>query len=140
MNCICVFLSKTLFMKNEYCFEVDEEDRILGTLSKYESHTINPNTGLTPLHRAFSVFLIRPGVSGFELLLQQRSKHKFTFPLMWANSCCSHPIDGIGEDTPDVLTGIALAAIRKLKHELGIPFEIVSELKSHLHNCYYLDP
>ena len=113
-------------MKNEFCFHVDENDQIIYKLSKYESHRINQITGLAPLHRAFSVFLLKRYVDEFELLMQQRSAEKLTFPLLWANSCCSHPIDGLGEDDDDVIEGIVKAARRKLNHELGIPQKIVS--------------
>lgn len=111
-------------MKNESCFHVDYNDNILGSLSKYNSHRIDPSTSLAPLHRAFSVFLISPDAS--QLLLQKRSEHKITFPLLWANTCCSHPIVGLGEDTEDVITGVVKAARRKLNHELGIPIDIVN--------------
>lgn len=114
-------------MKNEFCFHVDENDTIIGTLSKYQAHRIDPITLKAPLHRAFSVFLLKPNGNGeYDLLLQQRSKQKLTFPLLWANSCCSHPIEGLGEDTEDVVTGIVKAARRKLNHELGISLDIVN--------------
>jgi isopentenyl-diphosphate delta-isomerase type 1 len=48
----------------------------------------NINTGL--LHRAFSVFLFRP--KDGRLLLQKRADEKITFPGMWTNTCCSHPL------------------------------------------------
>jgi isopentenyl-diphosphate delta-isomerase len=48
----------------------------------------NINAGL--LHRAFSVFLFRP--SDGRLLLQKRADEKITFPSMWTNTCCSHPL------------------------------------------------
>ena len=111
-------------MKNELCFHVDSNDNILGTLSKYEAHRIDPSTSKAPLHRAFSVFLLSPDAS--QLLIQQRSEHKITFPSLWANTCCSHPIAGLGEDTEDVVTGVVKAARRKLQHELGIPSDMVS--------------
>lgn len=44
----------------------------------------------SPLHRAFSVFLFHP-TSG-KLLLQKRAAEKITFPSMWTNTCCSHPL------------------------------------------------
>ena len=120
-------------MKNELCFHVNENDEIISKLSKYDSHRIDQITGLAPLHRAFSVFLLKGGLDyccnskndqyRFELLMQQRSDKKLTFPLMWANSCCSHPIDGLDEDLG--IEGIVKAARRKLNHELGIPETIV---------------
>lgn len=49
---------------------------------------INPPHNL--LHRAFSVFLFRP--CDGKLLLQRRADEKITFPGMWTNTCCSHPL------------------------------------------------
>lgn len=52
------------------------------------------------LHRAFSVFLFD---SKNRLLLQQRAKSKITFPSVWTNTCCSHPLYGFEPtevDTP----------------------------------------
>jgi isopentenyl-diphosphate delta-isomerase len=43
------------------------------------------------LHRAFSVFLFN---SENKLLLQQRAASKITFPKVWTNTCCSHPLYG----------------------------------------------
>jgi isopentenyl-diphosphate delta-isomerase len=78
----------------------------------------NINKGL--LHRAFSVFLFD---SQNRLLLQQRASEKITFPDMWTNTCCSHPLAVAGE-TGDTLVksveGAKRAAQRKLDHELGI--------------------
>jgi isopentenyl-diphosphate delta-isomerase len=73
------------------------------------------------LHRAFSVFLFD---SQNRLLLQQRATEKITFPDMWTNTCCSHPLGipgetGVGLDAS--VQGVRRAAVRKLDHELGIP-------------------
>jgi farnesyl-diphosphate farnesyltransferase len=62
------------------------------------------------------------------LLLQQRAASKITFPLVWSNTCCSHPLYGYEPDEVDLpaavadgsVNGCKAAAIRKLKHELGI--------------------
>jgi isopentenyl-diphosphate delta-isomerase len=78
----------------------------------------NINAGL--LHRAFSVFLFD---SSNRLLLQQRAAEKITFPDMWTNTCCSHPLGVPGETGADLDTavmGVKRAAQRKLDHELGI--------------------
>lgn len=80
------------------------------------------------LHRAFSVFLFN---SKNQLLLQQRATEKITFPDMWTNTCCSHPLGIPGEgggELAEAVTGVKNAARRKLDHELGInpeqvPFE-----------------
>jgi len=63
---------------------VDEENNVLGTTDKSTVHTAN-----TPLHRGFSAFIFN---SKQEILLQQRSKYKKTWPLVWSNSCCGHPM------------------------------------------------
>src|SRR6266536_1716506 len=78
----------------------------------------NINQGL--LHRAFSVFLFN---SKNELLLQQRATEKITFPDMWTNTCCSHPLGIPGESgvsLEESIEGVKRAAQRKLDHELGI--------------------
>ena len=77
------------------------------------------------LHRAFSVFLFN---DKNQLLLQQRASEKITFPDMWTNTCCSHPL-GVPTETGDNLAnsvqGVKRAAQRKLEHELGIKKEQV---------------
>ena len=94
---------------------------ILSAIAKplRKGHLItNINSGL--LHRAFSVFLFN---SRNQLLLQQRASEKITFPDMWTNTCCSHPL-GIPGETGATLEaaveGVRRAAQRKLDHELGI--------------------
>lgn len=72
------------------------------------------------LHRAFSAFVFRPGDA--KLLLQQRATEKITFPDMWTNTCCSHPLDDFAEEKVEAeQRGVRVAASRKLEHELGIP-------------------
>lgn len=77
------------------------------------------------LHRAFSVFLFD---SNNRLLLQERASEKITFPDMWTNTCCSHPL-GVPGETGDHLQaavqGAKRAAQRKLNHELGVEAEQV---------------
>jgi isopentenyl-diphosphate delta-isomerase len=55
------------------------------------------------------------------LLIHQRSREKITFPLLWTNTCCSHPL--YVEDEMDGIVGAKRAIIRKLNHELGIPLD-----------------
>ena len=76
------------------------------------------------LHRAFSVFLFD---SHNKLLLQQRAHEKITFPDMWTNTCCSHPLDTPGETGvgSEAVEGAKRAAQRKLEQELGIKAEEV---------------
>jgi isopentenyl-diphosphate delta-isomerase type 1 len=61
----------------------------------------NINKGL--LHRAFSVFLFD---SQNRLLLQQRATEKITFPDMWTNTCCSHPLNTASELVEEEQLGI----------------------------------
>lgn len=73
------------------------------------------------LHRAFSVFLFN---SEGKLLLQQRASEKITFPDMWTNTCCSHPLGVPAETGANLVAavmGTKRAAQRKLGQELGIP-------------------
>jgi len=90
---------------------VDNRNKPIGTVPKAEIHTDN-----TPLHRAFSVFLFDP--QGM-VLLQQRSKKKKTWPLVWSNSCCGHP--ALGESSFE-------AARRRLSFELGMTDALLYEV------------
>lgn len=65
------------FLLKEKCIAVDPNDKAVGEISKEEAHLLGPNSQLPPLHRAFSVFLFN---TKNELLMQQRSEHKITFP------------------------------------------------------------
>ena len=87
----------------EFVVLVDGDDNEIGTMPKALVHQAE-----TPLHRAFSFFLFN---SKGELLLQQRSSRKKTWPLVWSNSCCGHPLPG--EERKD-------AVKRRLKDELGL--------------------
>jgi isopentenyl-diphosphate delta-isomerase len=53
---------------------------------------LDAHTGEGKLHKAFSVYIFRN--NGEEILVQQRSSKKMLFPLIWANTCCSHPFPG----------------------------------------------
>jgi len=112
-------------MYKDECIIVDDKDSILGHKSKYDAHKF---TNLKPdgmLHRAFSVFLFN---ADGRLLLQKRAASKITFPSVWTNTCCSHPLYGYAPSEVDSeeavksgeVDGIKRAAIRKLQHELGI--------------------
>src|SRR5215831_7942460 len=80
---------------------VNEFDEESGTMEKMEAH----RKGI--LHRAFSIFIFN---NKNEMLLQQRSVHKYHSGGLWTNACCSHP-------KPGELT--EAAAKRRLKEELG---------------------
>lgn len=100
----------------EQCIVVDENDAVIGACSKKNCHLLeNINKGL--LHRAFSVFLFN---TKGELLLQQRSDAKITFPGLFTNTCCSHPLYVPDELEEDDAVGVKRAAQRRLYTELGI--------------------
>lgn len=124
-------------LMEEVCIVLDENDVPIGSASKkvckYSSPMIseeaiadrfsghlmkNIDQGL--LHRAFSVFLFD---SKNRLLLQQRATEKITFPDMWTNTCCSHPLgvpSETGAELDAAVLGVRRAAQRKLDQELGI--------------------
>ena len=49
-------------------------------------------------------------------LIQRRAQIKVTFPLIWANTCCSHPLN-IDENSPENINN---ALVKRIKYELGI--------------------
>ncbi len=98
----------------EFVVLVDEKDRQIGIENKKDVHSSN-----TPLHRAFSLFLF---TKGRRLLLQQRAGSKKTWPLVWSNSCCGHPMP----DEP-----YENAVIRRTDFELGIPLSLVIKISDY---------
>ena len=109
--------SSQLEMMKEMCMAVDENDRVIDSVSKIDCHR-----GRGIRHRAFSVLIFD---SEDRLLMQQRSSEKITFPGIWANSCCSHPLD-IENENGDPVEGVIHASKRKMLQELGIPLEVSS--------------
>jgi isopentenyl-diphosphate delta-isomerase len=105
---------------------VNERNEMLGTMPKSEVHQRE-----TPLHRAFSSFVFRRGkrAGSPELLLQQRSSAKKTWPLLWSNTCCGHP--GLEETTVD-------AARRRLRFELGLEVRDLEEVAPYRY-CFSRD-
>uniref|UniRef100_A0A158PAP6 isopentenyl-diphosphate Delta-isomerase n=1 Tax=Angiostrongylus cantonensis TaxID=6313 RepID=A0A158PAP6_ANGCA len=69
---------------SEKCIAVDEDDQIIGEVTKMDAH---------------------------------RVETCITFPCLWANTCCSHPLFTAGERTG--ATGVIAAVVRKIEHELG---------------------
>ncbi|SNX87576.1 probable isopentenyl-diphosphate delta-isomerase [Melanopsichium pennsylvanicum] len=125
-------------LMEERCIVLDKDDKYLGDGSKKECHLMtNINKGL--LHRAFSVFLFDPTTA--KLLLQRRAPEKITFPNMWTNTCCSHPLAIKGELEEAEQIGVRRAAQRKLDHELGIPAQQVPlDEFQYLTRIHYLAP
>lgn len=100
-----------------------------------------PNIDRGLLHRAFSVFLFD---SKKRLLLQQRASEKITFPDLWTNTCCSHPLGVPGETGTELdaaVQGVRRAAQRKLNHELGIkPEQVPLDKFEFLTRIHYKAP
>jgi isopentenyl-diphosphate Delta-isomerase len=82
---------------------LDDSGAPVGTADKRLVH--GPDT---PLHLAFSCY-------GFDadgrMLLTRRSLAKRTWPGVWTNACCGHPVPG--EDLED-------AVARRVRRELGV--------------------
>ncbi len=110
-----------MITEKEYVVLVDEDDREIGRAPKSRVHC-----SVTPLHRAFSLFLFR---DGSELLLQQRAGSKNAWPLVWSNSCCGHPLPG--ESYED-------AVVRRALFELGIHLEKVRKISDYRY-CFSKD-
>lgn len=102
----------------EYVVLVNDQNEVLGTANKETVHNSK-----TPLHRAFSLFLFNPKK---ELLLQQRSRYKKTWPLIWSNSCCGHP-------SPNET--VEEAIVRRLEFELGIKNAELHEILPDFRYC-----
>jgi len=81
---------------------VNENNEVLGTMPKMEAH----EKGL--LHRAISILIYN---SEGEMLIQQRAKTKYHWPMIWSNAVCSHPRKNESFEE---------AAQRRLNEELGI--------------------
>ena len=143
-------------LMEERCILVDAQDRAYGAGDK-KTCTRQYFVGCWPcannaaghlmenikkglLHRAFSAFIFRP--SDAKLLLQQRASEKITFPDMWTNTCCSHPLDDFEvEKVEKDQLGVRVAASRKLEHELGIPkLQTPIDEFQYLTKIHYLAP
>lgn len=118
-------------MESDLLIAVDANDIVIedAHLTKRNGHAFSKDTPRGILHRAFSFFLFN---QDNKMLLTQRASTKITFPNVWTNTCCSHPLQnmqlhGQHKDEVDItpgaypsFPGIKHAACRKLKHELGI--------------------
>lgn len=122
-------------LMNEACICVDYNDVPYAAGSKKTLHLMTSiENGL--LHRAFSVFMFN---EEGKLLLQQRATEKITFPDLWTNTCCSHPLAVSSE--MDGIEGAKVAAIRKLNHELGIAAADVPQANfDYLTRIHYVAP
>lgn len=87
----------------EFVVLLNEDGNPYGTAEKATVHTAD-----TPLHSAFSVFLFD---GKGRMLVQQRAFSKQTWPGIWSNACCGHPLPG---------EPVEAAAHRRLRDELGL--------------------
>ena len=107
-------------LMKEMLIVVDTKDKVIGKCSKKEGHLrTNMDKVDAHPHRAFSAFIFN---EKNELLLQRRSSEKITFPNMWTNTCCSHPlyVEEEMSDGPLPFQGIKTAAVRRLEYELNM--------------------
>lgn len=120
-------MSQDDMMERDTLLIVSDDDLVIGSESKRVGHEFTPLQPRGLLHRAFSVFLFDESTN--ELLLQKRASTKITFPNVWTNTCCSHPLHGMDVNEVDgpesvrdgSVMGAKAGAVRKLEHELGIP-------------------
>ena len=83
-----------------------------------------------PLHSLFAAV--------HYLVLSQRAAAKITFPGIWANTCCSHPLNIPSETIEENALGVKNAARRKLQQELGIdPEEVPLESFHYITRVHY---
>ncbi len=82
---------------------LDDDGAPVGRAARSTVHTAT-----TPLHLAFSCYLVRPDGA---VLLTRRALTKRTWPGVWTNAFCGHPRPG--EDVVD-------AVARHACHELGL--------------------
>jgi isopentenyl-diphosphate delta-isomerase type 1 len=110
-----------MILNEDYVVLVDEADNPVGVERKSRVHSFS-----TPLHRGFSVFLFK---NTKQLLLQQRSETKKTWPMVWSNSCCGHPMPGESYEN---------AVVRRTRFELGVDLSALIKISDYRY-CFSKD-
>ncbi|HBG81784.1 TPA: isopentenyl-diphosphate delta-isomerase [candidate division CPR2 bacterium] len=98
---------------------VDENDKNIGLEEKVKAHLDEGK-----LHRAFADFIFN---KKGELLIQQRSEKKMLWPLIWDNTCASHPRENESYEK---------AGERRLLDELGFTCKLKMADKFQYHAAY----
>lgn len=98
----------------EFVVLLDEDGTKRGTAPKSTVHA-----GNTPLHLAFSCYLLSPAG---DLLVTRRSLMKKTWPGVWTNSFCGHP--GPEEEFHDAIE-------RRARFELGASVADITVVLPH---------
>ncbi|KGJ82869.1 isopentenyl-diphosphate delta-isomerase [Cryobacterium roopkundense] len=96
----------TLDLTEELVVLLDEDGREIGTAPKYSVHSTD-----TPLHLAFSCHVFN---SVGEVLVTRRALGKKTWPGVWTNSFCGHPLPG---------EALHLGVLRRAQFELGLTLD-----------------
>jgi len=96
---------------------LNSENHPIGECDKKLIHTLE-----TPLHLGFSCYIIN---SQNEVLITRRALNKATWPGVWSNSVCGHPLPS---------ETVEQAAQRRALYELGMQ---ISTLKIIDDNFYY---
>lgn len=116
------------FYHSEKLIRVNDNDDVLGPISKGESHAIETVKN-SIYHRALSLLIFD---EHDRFLLTQRASCKITFPNYYTNACCSHPLyieKELEEDGRSI--GARRATIRRSNFELGTNLDDINpnELK-----------
>lgn len=116
-------------LMKELLIVVDSRDQISAFSTKLDCHKILSYHSNGILHRAFSLFLFERSTG--EILLQKRSKYKFTFPELWSNTMCSHPILNREINEINGPSGVLNAVRRRFNIEMGyqMPDSILGTLR-----------
>lgn len=94
-------------MTDELLDQVDENDKIIGTIWRSEI-----NTNANVFHREVGVLIVD---QDHRVLMQQRSPQKQTYPLYWIVSCAGHVPSGMSPEE---------AAHKELFEEMGFDTEL----------------